>query len=276
MEITLHRLHHRARMASVVAVLAAAPIMAQACGTEPTIGEVCVVAFNWCPRGYLPADGRTLAVNQYQAVFSLIGFSYGGNGSSQFNLPDLRGRVPVGIGTGKNMTPVTLGQQVGQQSLTLTTQQAPLPPHVHPATFTGIGGGNVTVPATPGTQVISASLPVSPAVGTVSGTVAALGANQQGYLAGVSGSVGPDAITLTGPYTATAPGANAAILKATVTVNGVPPSPEIKIPNVGITGGTVGVGVNDPVAATQPVSTQSPGLGMNACIAIVGLYPDRP
>lgn len=273
----MYRQHQRAKRAAIlVAALAASPMMAKACGTDPMVGEVCVVAFSWCPQGYLPADGRTLAVTQYQAIFSLIAFSYGGNGSSQFNLPDLRGRVPVGLGTGLNMTPVTLGQQVGQQSLTLTMQQTPVPPHAHPATFTGTGGGSVTVPATPGSQVISAALPVSPAVGTVSGTVAALGPNQQGYLAGVSSSVGPDAATVTGPYTTTAPGTNAGMLKATVTVNGTPPSPEIKIPNVGITGGAVGVGANTPVVATQPVSTQSPGLGMNACIAITGMYPNRP
>lgn len=259
-----------------IAALAAFPVMAQACNTEPTIGSVCVYAFDWCPRGYLPADGRSLTVNQNQALFSLISFRYGGNGSTQFNLPDLRGRFPVGIGAAPNMTPVALAQAVGQQSLTLTPQQVPVTAHTHAATFTGTGGGSLTIPANAGSQVINASLPVSTAVGTTSGEMAALGANQEGYLAGISGALGPDPITVTGPYTTAAPGTNAARLKASVTVSGTPPTPQIQIPNTGITGGTVAVAPNTAAAATQPVSTQSPGLGMNVCIAVVGLYPDRP
>ncbi|MGI4719671.1 MAG: phage tail protein [Janthinobacterium lividum] len=251
-------------------------MMAQACNTEPTIGSVCVFTFDWCPRGYLPADGRSLVANQNQAIFSLIGFTYGGNGSTQFNLPDLRGRFPVGIGAAPNMTPVAIAQPVGQQSVTLTTQQVPLAAHTHASTFTGTGGGSLTIAANSGTQVINASLPVSTTVGTTSGAVSALGANQEGYLAGISGAMGPDPITVTGPYTTAAPGTNAASLKATVTVSGTPPTPEIKIPNTGITGGVVTVASNVPTAPTQQVPTQSPGLGMNVCIAVTGLYPDRP
>jgi microcystin-dependent protein len=76
----------------------------------PYVGEVRAFAFNYCPQGWLPADGRPMAVAQNQGLFSLLGTSFGGNGFSVFNLPDLRGRAPVGTGSG-----VTMGQQGSAQ-----------------------------------------------------------------------------------------------------------------------------------------------------------------
>src|SRR5262249_1121620 len=64
---------------------------AQACGIQPFLGEICTFAFNLCPLGFLPADGRLLAVSLNTALFSLLGTTYGGNGVTTFGLPDLRG-----------------------------------------------------------------------------------------------------------------------------------------------------------------------------------------
>ncbi|WP_146208131.1 phage tail protein, partial [Azospirillum sp. TSH64] len=66
---------------------------AAACNDESYIGTICTFAFDWCPRNYIPADGRTLAIREYQALFALVGFRYGGDNANTFGIPDLRGRA---------------------------------------------------------------------------------------------------------------------------------------------------------------------------------------
>jgi microcystin-dependent protein len=66
----------------------------------PYLAEVRAFAFNFCPSGWLPADGRLMPIPQNPALFSLLGTTYGGNGASNFALPDLRGRAPLGTGQG--------------------------------------------------------------------------------------------------------------------------------------------------------------------------------
>lgn len=107
---------------------------AQACNTEPYIGTVCVFAFDWCPRGYVPVDGRSLSIRENTALFGLIGFSYGGDGT-QYQIPDLRGRFAIGTGAGPNLNPIAITQKVGQALQMLTAAQTPLPAHTHPAVF---------------------------------------------------------------------------------------------------------------------------------------------
>lgn len=110
--------------AGVAAVaLAAAPGTALA-GDEPFIGQVSIVAEGFCPSGWLPADGRTMAINQYQALYSLLGTNFGGNGQSTFNLPDLRGRAVIGVDSSH-----PLGQASGAPSHTMSI--AELPSHTH-------------------------------------------------------------------------------------------------------------------------------------------------
>lgn len=93
---------------------------------EPFLAEIRLFGFGIVPQGWLPCDGQILAINQNQALFSLLGTTYGGNGQTTFALPDLRGRVPVGLGNG-----VTLGQFAGEENHTLTA--AEMPAHVHMA-----------------------------------------------------------------------------------------------------------------------------------------------
>ncbi|SHI64223.1 Phage Tail Collar Domain [Shimia gijangensis] len=81
--------------------VSAAPVKA---GMDPYLGEVMMFAGTFCPRGYLSADGQILSINQYQALFSLLGATYGGDGRTTFALPDLRGRVPVGVGDAEAVT----------------------------------------------------------------------------------------------------------------------------------------------------------------------------
>jgi len=77
------------------------------------IGEVKMFAGNFPPVDYALAEGQLLPVNQYQALFTVLGTYYGGNGNSNFALPDLRGRVPIGAGMGPSLDNVNLGQKSG-------------------------------------------------------------------------------------------------------------------------------------------------------------------
>jgi microcystin-dependent protein len=82
-------------------------------GQNPYIGEIIMFAGNFAPRGWAFCDGQLLPIAQYQALFSLLGTNYGGDGRTTFGLPDLRGRVPVGIRTGTGLPDVRLGEQGG-------------------------------------------------------------------------------------------------------------------------------------------------------------------
>ncbi|HEY1090519.1 MAG TPA: tail fiber protein [Burkholderiaceae bacterium] len=104
---------------------------AQACNLEPFIGSVCLVAFTFCPRGFAEANGQIMSIAQNTALFSLLGTTYGGNGQTTFALPDLRGRVPVGVGQGPGLSSVDQGEVTGSETVTLNAQQ--LPAHTHSA-----------------------------------------------------------------------------------------------------------------------------------------------
>lgn len=97
--------------------------------TEPVLGAVMQFAGTFAPRGWALADGQLLSVNQNQALFSILGTTYGGDGRTTFALPDLRGRVPVGAGNGPGLDNVSLGQKLGSETTTLTLNN--LPSHSH-------------------------------------------------------------------------------------------------------------------------------------------------
>jgi microcystin-dependent protein len=109
--------------ASAAMALAALPAAASA-GDQPFIGQVTIVGEAFCPRGWIKAEGQTMPINQNQALFSLLGTRFGGNGTTNFNLPDLRGRAVVGAG-GSNL----LGQAGGSQTHTMTLSE--MPQHTH-------------------------------------------------------------------------------------------------------------------------------------------------
>jgi microcystin-dependent protein len=95
--------------------------------SEPFIGQIALFAFNFPPKGWGLCNGQLLPINQNQALFSLLGTTFGGNGQTTFALPDLRGRVPAGVGIG-GANPV-LGESAGAEAVTLTVAQ--LPAHTH-------------------------------------------------------------------------------------------------------------------------------------------------
>jgi microcystin-dependent protein len=91
--------------------------------SEPYIAEIKIVSFNFAPKGYALCNGQLLPINQNQALFSLLGTTYGGNGQTTFALPNLQGRVPIHFGSH------TLGEASGQENVTLNISQ--LPAHNH-------------------------------------------------------------------------------------------------------------------------------------------------
>lgn len=97
------------------------------------LGEIKMFAGNFAPTGWALCDGQLLPIAQNQALFALLGTTYGGDGITTFALPDLRGRVPIHAGTGTGLSARQLGEMGGQESVVLTTQQ--LPSHTHTATI---------------------------------------------------------------------------------------------------------------------------------------------
>jgi len=121
--------------AAVGGALLASPALARATRsplqvqeTEPYLGEIMLCVYGFVPRGFMACDGQLLPVNQNQALYALLGTTYGGNGLSNFALPDLRGRVPRSSGNG-----YTLGQRGGTEITTLTLTLNTLPTHAHGA-----------------------------------------------------------------------------------------------------------------------------------------------
>ncbi|RMH16214.1 MAG: phage tail protein [Acidobacteria bacterium] len=97
--------------------------------SEPFVGEIRMFAGNFAPRGWAFCDGQLLAVSQNDALFSLLGTIYGGDGRTTFALPDLRGRIPIHAGTGPGLSPRRLGAKFGTEEETITVNQ--LPSHSH-------------------------------------------------------------------------------------------------------------------------------------------------
>lgn len=144
-------------------VMASAPASAT-CSADPLLGSICITAYNFCPRGYADTHGQLLSIAQNTALFSLLGTTFGGDGQVTFALPDLRGRVPRGVGQGPGLPPVTEGEVSGQESVTLTTAQ--MPPHTHTA--------QVNAVSSPGTaDSPSGAMPAKSAAGVPYGTGAA-------------------------------------------------------------------------------------------------------
>ncbi|SHF82266.1 Microcystin-dependent protein [Mariniphaga anaerophila] len=97
--------------------------------SEPYVGEIRMFAGNFAPRGWAFCDGQLMAVSQNDALFSLLGTTYGGDGRTTFALPDLRGRIPVHAGDGPGLAPKRLGERGGAESVTLAVNH--MPAHKH-------------------------------------------------------------------------------------------------------------------------------------------------
>ncbi|HET9651805.1 MAG TPA: tail fiber protein [Usitatibacter sp.] len=137
---------------------------------EPFLSEIRIMSFSFAPQGWALCSGQLLPINQNQALFSLLGTTFGGNGQTNFALPDLRGRVPIHVGIG-----FTLGQRGGEESHTVTVQEMPAHQHTMNA---------MSVPATTNVPT-GAMLAQSNAVYTPAANLTTLAA---GEIAGTGGS----------------------------------------------------------------------------------------
>lgn len=286
----LQRLFVKSAITSAISVSLFLPQSAAACNDESYIGTVCYFAMSFCPRGWLPTNGQDLPINSYQALYSLLLTTFGGNGTTTFGLPDLRGRSVVGTGP-----TVSIGQKIGNPAVNVTV---PLPSHTHTANFTaGTSTTTVTVPENPGTglavsgQTITNTHTLTASTSgllkiagssAVAGTASlptngailakpALGApNIYNSGATADTTLGPSQ-TLTGPVTGT--------ITSTIsggTVTGTPTIPSFSITVPTATGSTVKVEATGLAEPVVKVATQSPSQGLTACIMANGLYPPRP
>lgn len=97
--------------------------------SECFLGEIRPFAFDYAPLGWAFCNGQSMSIPQNSALYSLLSIQFGGDGRTNFNLPNLMGRIPMGQGSGPGLTPRGIGQAVGDEQVTLNANQ--LPPHTH-------------------------------------------------------------------------------------------------------------------------------------------------
>jgi microcystin-dependent protein len=208
--------------------------------SDQYLGEIRMVGFGFAPYGWAQCSGQVMNINSNAALFSLLGTTFGGNGTSTFNLPNLQSRMPVGVGTGTGLPTVNWGDNSGNYQVTVTQQQMPM--HTHVATFTPTGGG------TSPTVTVQAS--------TTAGSAPAAAGN---YLA------------------ATAKFTGGGLGVGDMWVNSPAPSTLVNIGGVTATGGTSGGGsvTNALTGGSQPVNIMNPYVGLYFVIALQGIFPTR-
>lgn len=156
--------------------------------SQPYLGQIEAFPFNFTPKGWQPCQGQLLAISQNQALFALLGTTYGGNGTTNFALPDLRGRVAMGQGNGNGLTSRILGEQLGEETHTILITETPA--HNH------------TVNTAPNASTANN-------VDTPSGTV---------VLATATGTQGSTPLTIN-PYAPTPPAPNTALAASAIVAN---------------------------------------------------------
>ena len=139
---------------------------------EPFLGELRIMSFNFAPQGWAMCNGQLLPINQNQALFSLLGTMYGGDGRTTFALPDLRGRVPIHVGSG-----FIQGQNGGEQAHTLSISELPMHTHVANASS---ASASATIP--------SNSLVLAQSAFEIYRAASGLGTMKPGTVANVGGS----------------------------------------------------------------------------------------
>lgn len=206
---------------------------------EGYMAEIRMFAANFAPRNWQYCAGQLLAINTNTALFSLLGTTFGGNGQTTFGLPDLRGRVAIGTGTGGSAGfSVVQGEMGGVNNVTLLTSN--LPPHNH----------SVTAPKT-----VSVS-------GTMTGVMGVNTSSTTGSLA----TPGND-------YLALEQGGNG-LYESSAT-----PGKTLNAAAISVSNGTLGVNLStlglNYSGSSMPLNIDMPALGMNYVICIYGIFPSR-
>ena len=208
------------------------------------IGGVIQFGGNFAPRGWASCDGQLIAISQNQSMFAILGTIWGGDGRTTFGLPDMRSRVPIGMGRGNGLTYVKEGQCGGSEINIL--REAQMPSHSHPATFnptTSPGGisATTTINAYNGTGNKNSASGNYWATGNATSGLSSLNV-ENGYADTSDSQMATDAVTVN------------------VTGGG------------GITGGTV---TNGASGGGQSFSLMQPSLGIEFIICMQGIFPSR-
>jgi len=223
-------------------------------------GMIFMVPFDWAPRGWLTCQGQILNIQQYQAVFSLIGNIYGGDMlKGTFGLPNLSGRTAIGAGQSTfGPTKYAVSKAYGTETSTLTVDN--VPPHLHPATFTPTyASQSITIPAQPNALTVTLN--------------AATGAISTGTPSSSAMLANGGTTKLYGAAPATPPTGLTNLAPASIGVTGTAPTKEQTVSVNTVNGGTVAVGT---AGAGTPFSTLQPSLALNFIITMSGLFPQRP
>ena len=203
--------------------------------SDPFLGEIRMVGFNFAPRGWAFCDGHLMSIAQNSALFALLGTMYGGNGQTTYALPDLRGRSPVGVGQGPGLGGIVQGEMGGVENTTLLASQMPVHNHGVPATSSAVSvSGQVAVPVSTDTASVASPANAVPAASTSNGRPFPM-------------------------YGAT-PSGNATLAPFNLTLSG---SASSSATETGVAGGS------------QPLPIRNPYLGVNFVIALEGIFPAR-
>ena len=218
---------------------------------DPFLGQVILFAGNYPPRGWAFCHGQLLPISDNNALFSLLGTIYGGDGRTDFALPDLRGRAPIGVGQGPGLRRFVEGSKGGAEQVTLTTNN--LPSHTHTATastdMTGVGVAvsmrnvkvNVDVTLKASSRVADSNRPKERALAR---------GNENTY-----NSADPNVNLKAGSASATA------------TITGEP--------MIALTGEATTAVTVENTGDGESFLNRSPYLGMHYIIALEGIYPPR-
>ena len=172
--------HSRLFSLAAVAVASLAPLQAAQAQSEPFLGQIMCAGFNFAPRGWARLDGQLMSIAQNTALFSLLGTTYGGNGTTNFALPDMRGRALLHDGQGPGLSQHFEGAAEGSETVTLSNAQ--MPAHTHSVTPLGSSGDATQVSPANGVPASKARTTLyAPGPGTIPMapvTTSAAGANQ--------------------------------------------------------------------------------------------------
>ncbi|WP_407526691.1 phage tail protein [Methylobacterium oryzisoli] len=227
---------------------------------ETMLGMIYIVPFNWAPVNFSICQGQLIAVNQNMALFSLLGTTYGGNGQTNFALPNLQGRAPLGYGRAQSGTTYPIGAVIGNEAVTLTTANMPM--HIHTAGFAPtLGTQSVAIPATTGNLQVGVTVNATSTIATT-GTPAS-GTNMLSATGSGSQKVyGPTTTSNLVPLGGTSASVTGTASTAANTAN-------VQT----VTGGTVTV---QPAGGSMPFNNMQPSLAINFIIAMTGNFPQHP
>jgi microcystin-dependent protein len=203
---------------------------------EGTIAEIRMIGATFAPKSWAFCQGQPMNINQNQALYALIGTVFGGNGTQTFNLPDMQGRVPVGIGTipAQNFT-VNMGDKLGVENVMLTSGN--LPPHTHQVT----GAGVCSLAGE-----LHATMTINSAVST-----SAQATPNDNFLASAGGNT---------PYATTSSG----------TLN--PNALQVSDVNLSVNASSIALSA---VGASAKVDLHMPSQAINFVICVNGIFPSR-